>query len=157
MLRSAWRRLVWRSATLLVFCVVVAAAGATAKATQSVTTYHYDAMRTGWNAAETMLTPTKVPGLSMLKTVAVDEQVDAQPLLVPGLTLSGQGTHDALFIATENDTVDAIDAESGAVLLSRNFGVPVPQSVLPGQCNNNSVSVGINSTPVMTRSRPRST
>jgi hypothetical protein len=35
------------------------------------------------------------------------------------------------------------------VLLQSNFGTPVPQSALPGQCNNNSANVGINGTPVI--------
>ena len=40
----------------------------------------------------------------------------------------------------------AIDAESGTVLLSPNFGQPIPK---PLGCTNNGPNVGINSTPVI--------
>ncbi|MGD0292180.1 MAG: hypothetical protein ABSC63_21535, partial [Candidatus Binataceae bacterium] len=42
--------------------------------------------------------------------------------------------------------VYAIDVHSGTVLLSPNFGTPVP---MPLGCNNNGPNVGINSTPVI--------
>jgi outer membrane protein assembly factor BamB len=127
-----------------------AVTGADARAApQSILTHHYDSLRTGWNPNETILTPATVPGLQLLTSVSLDEQIDAQPLLVPGLAIAG-GTHDVLYVATENDTVYALDAATGANLLPpKNFGTPAPQSVLPGQCNNNSGNVGINSTPVI--------
>ena len=118
-----------------------------------IVTYHYDNMRTGWDAAETALTPANVASANfgLLGQVALDEQVDAQPLYLGGQAISGQGTHDVVYVATENDTVYAIDAESGATLLSSHLGTPVPISALPGYCNNNSNNMGINSTPVIDR------
>ncbi len=115
-----------------------------------VLTYHNNALRTGWNAAETSLTSSVVGGASfgLLHQVTLDDQVDAQPLLVTGLTVAG-GTHDVVYVATEGNTVYAIDATSGAVLLSTNLGTPVPISTLPGGCNLNGNNVGINSTPVI--------
>jgi hypothetical protein len=125
---------------------------------EAVTTYHYDNWRTGWNRFETTLTPANVDKLQLLKAVTLDEQVDAQPLLVPGVTIgagSFSGTrHDVVYLATENDTVYAVDAETGAVLLTRRLGRPVPQSSKgsgPRTCNNNSAVVGIDSTPVIDR------
>ena len=44
-------------AVLLVF---LGTAGASAAEAQSVTTYHYDNYRTGWNSNETILTPANV-------------------------------------------------------------------------------------------------
>jgi hypothetical protein len=117
-------------------------------AIQKITTHHYDNFRTGWNPYEFTLTPANVGSLRLATQIPLDEQVDAQPLFASGVTIAG-GTHNVLFLATENDTIYALDAATGAVLLQRNFGAPVPQSVLPGFCANNSVSVGINSTPVM--------
>jgi hypothetical protein len=116
-----------------------------------VTTHHYDTLRTGWNSAETVLTPAAVAGASfqLSTTVALDEQVDAQPLLLQAQSIPGQGTHDVVYIATEGDTVYAIDAASGAILMSRSLGTPVPYTALPGACNNNSDVVGITSTPVI--------
>src|SRR5262249_7054173 len=114
---------------------------------QSVVTYHYDNLRTGWNANETTLTPTNVPNLQLVgsvncpgstvpATVCLDEQVDAQPLLVTGLTIAGV-THDILYVVTENNTVYALDAGTGATLATQNFGAPVPQKLLPGHCTSN--------------------
>ena len=80
----------------------------------------------------------------MLNSVAVDEQVDAQPLVV-----AVSGGNDQVFVATENNTVYRIDAVTGTILQSRNLGLPVPMSSLPGSCNNNSAVVGITSTPVI--------
>jgi hypothetical protein len=82
-------------------------------------------------------------------TVAVDDQVDAQPLVVPGVKItagSHRGIHDVVYVATENNSVYAIEATHGVVLLKVNLGAPVPR---PLGCGNNGPNVGINSTPVI--------
>jgi hypothetical protein len=56
----------------------------------------------------------------MLVNVGLDDQVDAQPLFVPGLTIAG-GTHDVVYVATEHNTIYAIDASSGTILKSTNL------------------------------------
>jgi hypothetical protein len=122
-----------------------------ASAQIAVTTYHYDNNRTGWNQNETVLTPANVAtsAFGLLHNVPLDDQVDGQPLLVPGVNItvgSNQGTHDVVYVATEGNTVFAIDAESGTVLLNPNFGKPVR---FPLGCTNNGPNVGINSTPVI--------
>jgi hypothetical protein len=112
----------------------------------AVTTYHYDTLRTGWNNHETTLTATNFPStFGILQTVMLDDQVDAQPLIVPGQTIAG-GTHDVVYIATESNTIYGIDASSGAIILQRNLGSPVPA---PLGCTNNGPNVGITSTPVI--------
>lgn len=123
---------------------VIAAAGA-ARAQVNVTTYHYDNLRTGWNQNETTLSQSSFANFGLLKTVSLDDQVDAQPLVVNGLTING-GQHNVVYVATENNSVYAIDAQSGQVLLRTNLGAPVPY---PLGCNNNGPNVGINSTPVI--------
>jgi len=116
----------------------------------AVTTHHVDIGRTGWNRQETTLTPLSIAsGFGQQVTVPLDEQVDGQPLYVAGQSIVGKGVHNVVYVATENNTVYAIDAVSGKVLLSRTLGPPVPMSALPGQCNNNSTSIGITSTPVI--------
>ena len=120
-----------------------------AQAKMSVLTHHYDTMRTGWNRHEPILNPQNVANLKLLKSIVLDEQVDAQPLLMSGVTIPGQGRHDVVYVATENNTIYGLDATTGATLLTRNFGTPVPMSALAGSCNNNSAVVGINSTPVI--------
>lgn len=134
----------------LVSIIFLAAAGA-ASAQTAVTTYHNDTYRTGWNSNETTLTPANVTAsqFGLLATVAVDDQVDAQPLVVPNVTITSgvnQGVHDVAYVVTGNDTVYAIDADSGTILLSQNLGTPVSE---PLGCNNNGPNVGITSTPVI--------
>jgi hypothetical protein len=111
----------------------------------AVTTYHYDTLRTGWNSNETTLTPQYVNATTfgILKTVTLDDQVDAQPLIVPSQTIAGS-THDVVYVATESNTIYAIDASRGAKLFARNLGSPVPA---PFGCGNNGPDVGITSTP----------
>ena len=118
--------------------------------TVQVSTYHGDGRRTGWNSRETVLTPAAVAsaGFRELGNVALDGQVDAQPLYV-GDQAIGQQKHNVVYTATENNTIYAIDADTGAVLLQRNFGTPVSIKKLPGFCNNSSNTIGINATPVI--------
>jgi len=127
-------------------------AGALTSASQTaVTTYHNDNYRTGWNSTETVLTPANVGSSSfgLLFKVKLDDQVDAQPLVVPGVNITAgkfPGTHDVVYVVTENDTVYAIDANTSTVLLTQSLGKPVQ---MPLGCNNNGPNVGINSTPVI--------
>jgi len=117
----------------------------------AVTTFHYDNGRTGWNSHETRLTPSNVgsAAFGLLHTVAVDDEVDAQPLVVANVNITGgnhQGKHNVVYVATANNTIYAIDAVTGEILLSPNFGKPV---ALPLGCINNGPNVGITSTPVI--------
>ena len=117
----------------------------------AITTYHVDNNRTGWNSHETVLTPANVvpSSFGLLKKVTLDDQVDGQPLFVPAVTITAgthQGQHDVVYVASEGNTIYAIDAEAGTVLLNPNFGKPVSY---PIGCTNNGPNVGINSTPVI--------
>src|SRR5208282_6935565 len=115
-------------------------------------TYHYDNNRTGWNSKESILTPANVNAktFGLLQTVTLDDQVDAQPLVVPGVVITAgkyQGTtHDVVYVVSENNTVYAIDTNSGTILISVNLGAPVPS---PLGCNNNGPNVGITATPAI--------
>lgn len=112
----------------------------------AVTTYHYNNLRTGSNVEETVLSAARFPKtFGLLESVAIDDQVDAQPLLVPAEQIAG-GTHDVVYVVSENNTVYGIDASSGAILVQRNLGAPVPT---PLGCGNNGPNVGITSTPVI--------
>ena len=150
--RHVWRcprnRIVHRTAALIVLTL---ASSLLAAAQVSVTTYHYDTFRTGWNSNETTLTVAAVQGSTFgkLGSVALDDQVDAQPLIVPGVTITSgrfKGLHDVVYVATDNNSIYAIDATTGKVLLDPNFGPPV---VRPLGCGKNNPDVGINSTPVI--------
>jgi len=148
---SSWmtdrsKHTLWAAAAGL---AMFANAGATA-AEINVITYHNDTLRTGWNSSENTLTPNVIGGGSfgLLQQVTLDEQVDAQPLLVTGLTIGG-ATHDVVYVATEGNSVYAIDASSGAILLHTTLGTPVAVKHLPGKCSFNGNVVGILSTPVI--------
>lgn len=139
-------------ASVVAVMIFTAVTGLLSAAQTAVTTYHYDTYRTGWNSNESSLTPANVKkgSFGLLKSVALDDQVDAQPLVVPGVLITAgayQGTtHNVVYVATEGNTVFAIDAQTGTVLLNPNFGTPVRY---PLGCNNNGPNVGINSTPVI--------
>jgi len=145
--RSITEAAVFLSSVIL----LLSSSGALAGAQETITTYHYDNYRTGWNQNETRLTPTNVASAAfgLLQTVTVDDQVDAQPLYVPGVNITAgnyQGTHNVVYLVTGNNSVYAIDAESGTILLSPNFGAPVAS---PLGCHNNGPNVGITSTPAI--------
>jgi len=141
---AVFRRLIFAIFALLLACAVAAAQTA-------VTTYHNDNYRTGWNSTETTLTPANVTSSSfgVLATVALDDQIDTVPLVVPGVNITAgsyQGTHDVVYVASGSNTVYAIDANAGTVLLTANLGKAV---FAPLGCNNNGPHVGVDSTPVI--------
>jgi hypothetical protein len=79
-----------------------------------VPTWRYDLTHAGQNTKETALTPTNVNATSFGKlfSVLVDSTVYAQPLYVPGLKMNDGIVHNVLFVATENDSIYAFDADS---------------------------------------------
>jgi hypothetical protein len=120
----------------------------------SVLTYHNDTLRTGLNSQETTLTLQNVNPTTFGKvaTAAVDGQVFAQPLVLAGVTVPGQGVHDLVFMVTEHDSVYAFDAYSGTQVWHDSFinpqaGVtPIPNADVNGNIGPEN---GITSTPVI--------
>jgi outer membrane protein assembly factor BamB len=72
---------------------------------------------------------------------SLDGQVYGEPLVFDG----------RVYVATENDTVYALNASTGAVAWSAHLGTPVPSSALP--CGDITPNVGITGTPVIDPSR----
>lgn len=140
-----------RFRTLAALLLAAAAPLGASAAKVDITTYHYDNYRTGWNKHETKLTAAAVAGpkFGLVASTVLDDQVDAQPLVLAKQAVAGNSAREVAYIATEGNTVYAIDANTGAVLLQRNLGAPVPRDTLPGQCTNGGPFLGINSTPVI--------
>ena len=137
---------------LLYFYVTI---GPLAIAQVSVTTYHNDNSRTGQNTQETVLTPAALKnGFGKLFSVAVNGQVYAQPLVLSNVSIGG-GTHNVVYVATENDSVYAFDAANGTMYWQVSLGTPEPwNQTNPGGsmgtgCNNITPQYGITSTPVI--------
>ena len=124
-----------------------------------VVTYHYDNQRSGENLKETTLNPGNVNSATFGKVgeFAVDGQIDGQTLFLSQLGIPGQGNKDVLYLATENDTVYAVDAQSisgsSATILWKTSVLPggeSPGTSLP--CGNIRPN-GITATPVIDRAR----
>ena len=117
--------------------VVSPPAGSGPPGTGSWTVYHGDPAGEGVALAVTAV-DTKAPAWT---SPAVDGQIYGEPLVYAG----------HVFVATENDTVYALSAATGAVTWSTHLGVPVPAGSLP--CGDIRPTVGISGTPVIDRSR----
>lgn len=94
------------------------------------TTYHHDSRRTGY-----------LPGLpdprrlSIAWSTPLDGAVYAEPLVV----------NERVLVATENDSIYSLDAETGRIVWHTRLGTPVPLAELP--CGNID-PLGITGTPV---------
>jgi hypothetical protein len=121
------------------------------QSTTNVLTYHNDIARTGQNLTETTLTHANLNSSSFGKlfSVPVDGRVDAQPLYVSQLVLAGQGVHSVVYAATENDSVYAIDANTGAVLWRVILLAAGETSSDDRGCGQVTPEIGITATPVI--------
>src|ERR1700722_12186662 len=124
-----------------------------AHAQVNVTTYHNDISRTGGYTQETVLTPANVSGGQFGKvfTTAVDGWVYAQPLYMSNVSIGGS-THNVLYVATENDTLYALDAATGTIYWHYSLipvnGAPVSSST-DINCADLVPEVGVTGTPVI--------
>jgi hypothetical protein len=117
-----------------------------------VLTFHNDNARTGQALHEEVLTPRNVQlYFRFLWTLPTDGLVDAQPLYAAGISIPGQGEHNVLFVATENDTVYAFDADSTNILWQVSLlGTNEVASDDDG-CPFVTPKIGITATPVIDR------
>jgi hypothetical protein len=125
----------------------------------NVLTRQNDNQHTGQNLQETILTTANVNSGSFGKLFSypVDGQLYAQPLYVQNVVIPSKGTHNVVYVATENDSVYAFDADSEkknpsplwhASFLSPPNVVGVPCAVGAGICQLFPI-VGITGTPVI--------
>jgi len=105
--------------------------------TPSWTVYHGDPAGSGVAAGVSSVDTTQrawtSPGL--------DGQLYGEPLVFG----------DRVYVATENDTVYALSATTGAIAWKAHLGTPVPSGTLP--CGDITPTVGITGTPVIDRAR----
>jgi outer membrane protein assembly factor BamB len=103
----------------------------------SWTVYHGDPAGTG-TAAPVSAVRTGTP---VWASPVVNGQIYGEPLVSAG----------RVYVATENDTVYALSAATGAVVWSTHLGRPVPAASLP--CGDIRPTVGVTGTPVIDGSR----
>jgi hypothetical protein len=122
------------------------------------TTWRNDGARSGVNSKELALSPPNVipSKFGRIFSCPLDGYAYAQPLHMSNLAIPGNGTHNVIFVATENDSVYAFDADaSPCVLLWKTTLIPAgSQAVLAGNLGSNDISpfVGITGTPVISSS-----
>ena len=138
----------------------------------NITQYHVDSQSTGANLTETQLTPSNVNAadFGQLYNTPLDGQIYAEPLVLTNVTVVAgpntvgtPGTYNSVvFVATENDSLYAINAANGAILWQRTFlDTTNPNDSLPGATSVSTVSsndvssgdiypeIGITGTPVI--------
>jgi len=101
-------------------------------ATNEWLTWGYDQERTGWNRAETTLSPKTVGKLTQIWSTQLSVPVDkyvlstmTSPIVAAGVATQ-QGAKDLVFILGANDTLFAIDANDGKPVWQKSF--PNPQT-----------------------------
>ena len=138
----------------------------------NITQYHVDSQSTGADLTETQLTSSNVNAadFGQLYNTPVDGQVYAEPLVLTNVAISAgpntigtPGTYNSVvFVATQHDSLYAINAANGAILWQRTFldttnsndalpGATSVTTIPSGDTNSGDINpeVGITSTPVI--------
>jgi PQQ enzyme repeat/PQQ-like domain len=124
----------------------------TPSAGTDVTTYKNDVQRTGQNLTESVLTTSNVASstFGLLRNLAVDGKVDAQPLYLSKLAVAGSN-HNVVYVATENNSVYAFDSDTGATLWQVSLTGSGETTSDTHSCSQVTPQIGITSTPVIDR------
>lgn len=135
--------------------VAESAAGSNAPATGDWTTWGYDSERSGWNRGETTLGKANVSKLRLqwstrLSTAPTDVALSTltAPLVVSGVA-TAQGPKDLLLLLGADDTLFALDANSGNVAWQKTFANPLK----PAQRANWLCPQTANATPVIDKAK----
>jgi outer membrane protein assembly factor BamB len=122
-------------------------------AATDVLTWHNDLARTGLNKREWVLRPDNVNATDFGKlfTFNVDGQIYSQPLLVSRIKGEGSNVYNVLYVATEHNSVYAIDADTGFLLWHVSLLPPDETPADTDQCDPITPEVGITATPVIDR------
>jgi outer membrane protein assembly factor BamB len=120
--------------------VSVLFAASAASASEGPVTAASESLRTSWYPDEPQLTPQLLEeegGFAQNFEVEVEGQVYAQPLVSAG----------TLFVATEDNWIYGVDAETGEVRWERSLGIPWNSGDI--ECEDLAPHVGITGTPVI--------
>jgi hypothetical protein len=146
-----------QSGTVYTTPVNITVSGGSGGGSLNYTTWKNDNARTGQQLKETILTPSNVntTHFGVLYSNPLDGAVFAQPLYVSNLSIGG-AIHNVVFVATESNSVYAIDADQfdsskhGIVywhkVLMPGGATPVPQSTVGSTIYPH---IGITGTPVI--------
>ena len=127
-----------------------------------VYTYHNDLSRDGANSQEYALNTSNVNTTTFgkLASCTVDGAISAQPLWVANLTVNG-AQHNVVFVATQNDSVYAFDADASACSIlwqvslidsahgATNGEVAVPNTLVGAGHGDIQPIIGVTGTPVI--------
>ncbi len=117
-----------------------------------VLTFHNDMARTGQTLHEEVLNPGNVNTnhFGKLWSYPTDEKSFAEPLYAGGVQFPGNGMQNVVYIATENDSVYAFNADGTNLLWKVSL---CGAGEIPYQINTCSITpqIGITSTPVIDR------
>ena len=155
MLSEVRAQFAFRPGAVLLLALSLSSIGAPVVDAADVLTYHNDNGRTGQNLNEPTLTPANVKSSTFgrLFTVSVDGKVDAQPLYVSNVTISGQGPHNLLIVATEHGSVYGFDADTGSQIWKVTTLESGETSSDTRGCGQVTPEIGVTATPVIDRTR----
>ncbi|HEY1580287.1 MAG TPA: choice-of-anchor D domain-containing protein [Terracidiphilus sp.] len=104
---------------------------------------------TGVQANEYALTPTSVKSanFAQLWSVGLDGPIWGQPLYMNGISVGGK-TRNVVYVTTSNDSVYALDGDTGSVLWKKSF-LSTGVTAVAGSSLQISTQIGILSTPVI--------
>ncbi|HEX4086995.1 MAG TPA: fibronectin type III domain-containing protein, partial [Chthoniobacteraceae bacterium] len=126
----------------------------------NVLSYHYDLQSTGQDLTEATLTPAMVDTFRRRWVHLTDGYIYAQPLYMEGTQITAPphaGVHNTVFVATEHDSLYALDSETGQLLWHTSLlrdGIPGAITITPVPSKDTEThdlvpEVGITGTPVI--------
>jgi hypothetical protein len=92
------------------------------------------------------------PRFAKLFTISVDGVIDAQPLYLSSVSIPSRGTHNILYVVTENDSVYAFDADTGTQLWHVSVLASGEKPSDTRSCSQITPEIGMAATPVIDRS-----
>jgi outer membrane protein assembly factor BamB len=120
---------------------------------QDVLTWHNDNARTGQDLAEKILTLENVNPNTFGKRLVIPTvgKVDAEPLYVHHLEIANRGFRNVLFVATEHDSLYALDADTGEPFWHKQLLKAGETPSDKRNCGQITPEIGITATPVIDR------